>query len=329
MVTLQYQIMQYSISYKTKQFFFVLAKLGLISALAGFIYYKLTSNTSLSFSAFSKTILKNNVFSVKNLFVLSALSTCNWVLEILKWKYFVKPIKTITFKTAALQSLSALAISLLTPNRVGEYGVKALYFESRYRRKIMLITFLSNVLQLFVTLVIGSIGLYFFTTNYSFKLVFSREKLLLFLSVLLVLICIVLVLFKAFKGVSSFFKRTYYALSVFKRKQLVFGFLLSLSRYVVFSFQFYYLLTVFKLPLSYLEGMSIIASVYLIASFIPAISVLDVVVKGGVAVYLFSFVNADAFVVLSITSLMWLLNFMLPACIGCAHLVSIKSSKLL
>jgi len=57
------------------------------------------------------------------------------VFEILKWQnlvsFYQKIVsfyQKITFKSALIQSLSSLTASLITPNRIGEYGVKALYF---------------------------------------------------------------------------------------------------------------------------------------------------------------------------------------------------------
>ncbi|HLT54285.1 MAG TPA: hypothetical protein VKZ97_10350, partial [Flavobacteriaceae bacterium] len=44
--------------------------------------------------------------------------------------------------------------------------------------------------------------------------------------------------------------------------------------------------------------------------------IFDVVVKGSVAVYLFDFAGVNELVILSTTTLMWLLNFVLPSVFG-------------
>ena len=70
--------------------------------------------------------------------------------------------------------------------------------------------------------------------------------------------------------------------------------------------------------------MILISSMYLLASVIPSISVFDVVIKGSIAVYLFGFVNFNAFSVLTIITLMWLLNFVIPSILGSYYVLNFK-----
>jgi hypothetical protein len=55
---------------------------------------------------------------------------------------------------------------------------------------------------------------------------------------------------------------------------------------------------------------------YLLASIIPSIFAFDVVVKGSVAVYLFGFMGVNAVTILSIVTLMWVFNFVIPSVFG-------------
>jgi len=87
------------------------------------------------------------------------------------------------------------------------------------------------------------------------------------------------------------------------------------------------LLLIFGTELSYYEAMIIITSMYLFVSMIPTIFVFDVVVKGGVALYLFNFVGVDNLTILSITMLMWLLNFVLPSVIGSYYVLNFDFQK--
>jgi len=50
----------------------------------------------------------------------------------------------------------------------------------------------------------------------------------------------------------------------------------------------------------------------------------DVVLKGTVAIWVFSFYNLEPLTVLSITSIMWILNFVLPAIIGSYFVLTFK-----
>ena len=125
-----YKALHNAFSYKTKQFFFVLIKLSIVVGAFYFIYNKLVNNASLDFLDFVTFLNENNVFLTKNIVFLLFLSSFNWFLEILKWQKLASFCKKTNFKEAAIQSLASLTVSLITPNRIGEYGAKALYFEN-------------------------------------------------------------------------------------------------------------------------------------------------------------------------------------------------------
>ena len=110
----------------------------------------------------------------------------------------------------------------------------------------------------------------------------------------------------------------------FPKKKLVKGFIFSLIRFLIFSFQFYFLLQIFKVELSYLEAMTLITSMYLIVSIIPSIFIFDVIVKGSVAVYLFSIAGVNELIILCIITLMWILNFVIPSLIGSYYVLRFK-----
>ena len=76
--------MFYSLSYKAKQFFFVLIKLSIVVGAFYFIYTKLAKNPELSFNDFAGFLIENDVFSTKNILFLLFLSVLNLLLEILK-----------------------------------------------------------------------------------------------------------------------------------------------------------------------------------------------------------------------------------------------------
>jgi uncharacterized membrane protein YbhN (UPF0104 family) len=327
MVTLQLQNMQYYLSYKSKQFFVVLIKLSIIISASYFVYYKLTQDSRLSWPLFLDFVSKNNIFSFKNLFVLFLLSFCNWFLEILKWKYFANAIHNTSFKSALAQSLGALTASLFTPNRIGEYGAKAMYFTAPHRKKIMFATLLSHLLQMSVTLILGCLGLYSFIQHYALSL--NSTKLVSAAIAIVLLSLGGFIFLKTNRFTWPLQTRIAKALKHFSKSLLVIGFLLSLTRYMVFSFQFYSLLVFFKIELSYWESMSLITTSYLISSLIPTIFIFDVVLKGSVAVFLFTFAQVNELVVLSITTLMWSFNFVLPSIVGCFYVITFTPPKAL
>lgn len=305
-----------TVPYKTKQFFFVLIKISIVVAAFYFIYQKLAQNSDLKFSVFTELLTKNTLFSLKNGIILAFLSFFNWFFEIVKWQQLVTPIQNISFKNALEQTLGALTASLFTPNRIGEYGAKAMYFTKDYRKRILLITLIGNLIQMGVTVLFGCVGIYFFMKE--FQVVLNVSNMLKILIIGLIVIAIIVFFIRktkwsikgfSFEKISTFIKN--YPMNI-----MVYGLVLSLLRYFIFSFQFYYLLTLFGIEISYLQAMMLVTSMYLLASIIPSIFAFDVVVKGSVAVYLFGFMDVNAVTVLCIVTLMWVFNFVIPSVFG-------------
>ena len=117
-----------NLSHKSKQFFWLLIKLSIVVGCGYFIYQKLLENDQLQFSDFWQILMKNEAFSSKNILFLFVFTFFNWFFEVLKWKELVSFVKKISFSEALKQSLASLTTSLITPNRIGEYGAKAMYF---------------------------------------------------------------------------------------------------------------------------------------------------------------------------------------------------------
>ncbi len=311
-----------ALSYKSKQFFFVLIKISIVLIAFYFIYQKLINNTD-----FIDFLTQKKTFSFKNMLFLLLLSGFNWYFEILKWQTLVTPLKRIGVIESLEQSLGALTASLFTPNRIGEYGAKAIYYPKTYRKHIVLINLISNLLQQSVTVILGVIGLTLFILKYHID-VFYMKWVLWLLIILAILVLAVILLRKS----KYFLKWIYFEkiktfLLTYPKKTITYGFGFSLLRYLLFSFQFYYLLTIFGIEISYLEAMSAITSMYILASAIPTIFIFDAVVKGSVAVFLFAFIGVNSITILSIVGIMWLFNFALPGIIGSYFVLKFKFPK--
>jgi hypothetical protein len=316
-----------TIPHKTKQFFFVLIKLSIVAGAAYFIYQKLTNNEDIDFSNFIQFLTKTDAFSTKNIFLLLFLTSFNWFFEILKWKNLVCLVKQISFFEALKQSLAAHTASLFTPNRIGDYGAKAIYYKRHLRKRILLLNLISNMAQMSVTMLFGIIGFSIFITKYNVNI--SYFNLLRYITLVVIIISIFTF------GVSNK-KFNIKGFSISKIKSFIKGIpskihfkngLFSIIRYIIFSFQFYFLLHIFGAELSYYDAMIIITSMYLFVSVIPTIFVFDVVVKGSVALYLFNFIGIESLTVLSIIMLMWLLNFVLPSVFGSFYVLNFNFNK--
>lgn len=257
--------------------------------------------------------------------LLILLSLINWWLEILKWKTLVSSVSNISILQASKQSLASLTASLLTPNRIGEYGAKAIYYSKDYRPKILFLNFLANTSQLLMTILFGLAGLLILGNLFpipapTLKVIPSA------LGVLIISVFILVVFqkiwFPYFRKIKLSFKRISYQI---KKEAFVFASL----RYLVFSHQFYVFLLFFEVDLHYNIAMPLIFSMYLISSLIPGFVLFDWLVKGSVAVTLFTVFGVNDILILSVTASMWILNFAIPAVIGSYYVLTFDSKKMI
>ena len=312
------------LSYKSKQFFWLIIKLSIVIGCIYFIWQKLTTNKEFHFFEFYENLTKNDVFSLKNSILLLFLTLFNWILEIYKWHSLSNFVKKTSFFEATKQSLSSLTTSLITPNRIGEYGAKALYFEKQLRKQILGLNLVGNFHQMLMTLFFGIIGFIYFVYQNNVSLDYHR--------ILRFLILVVIVIASFFFGAKHFKYRGYsfekakiFINRISTKLNMKIGFI-SLLRFLVFSHQFYYLLLIFNIDISYINAISAITSMYFISSIIPMLSMFDVVLKGTVAIWIFSYYNTVPLNILSITTLMWVLNFVLPAILGSYFVLTFKPS---
>ncbi len=301
----------YNILQKYNSAFILLGKLLIVGVAYYFISQKIRNNDLIANTQFLTDLSKNVLDNSYVLFVIFLFTFSNWFLEIIKWKSLVSSINKISFFEASKQSLSSLTASLLTPNRIGEYGAKAIYYPKNERYKILFLNFLANFNQMLVTLLFGAFGLFFLITFLPFTIELSALQMIgAFMFFVLIL------LFSLNRKGKLYLKKIADQLENISTKIHFRNFYFSVLRYLIFSHQFYFLLFIFGADLDYISAMPIIFTMYLLASIIPSFVVFDWLIKGSVAVSLFSIFQINEIVILSITSVMWLANFAFPSLIG-------------
>lgn len=302
-------------------------KLFIVIACGYFVYNKLTKNSQLSFSDFYSNSTKTTLFSLKNIGFLTILSGFNWFFEIIKWKTLVSFCKKIDFKFAATQSLASLTTSLITPNRIGEYGAKAIYFDKKFRKKILVLNLVGNLFQLATTLFFGFIGFTFFLFQFNIDL--PVKPLILISSLLVITFILSWVLYqKDFKIKGYSLKSLFNFVRKIQNSIKVKAAIYSVIRYLIFSHQFYFLLLLFHLEITYTEAMVSIFCMYFLSSIIPMLSIFDVLIKGSVAIWVFSFFNCNEASILSVVLIMWLFNFVLPSIAGSYFVLTFNTDKI-
>ena len=306
----------YIILHKYKAYLILLIKLLIVFGAFYFMYQKIITNSILTFEQlkhqFSILFLNNGWL----LILLLLFTDANWLLEILKWKILASIEKKITFFEAFEQSFASLTASIITPNRIGEYGAKALFFKSEKRKNIMGLNLIGNLSQLAVTIFFGCIGIIYFLMNYSPKI----PKINIQNSIILVLFLFILIYFRKKLKLS----KVKIFLNKISKKTYITVVILSILRYLIFTHQFYFLLELLGADIDYFAALPLILSMYFIASILPSLTIFDWVIKGSVAIFLFGFVQVNALTIVTITTLMYVLNFAIPALFGSIFVLNFK-----
>jgi hypothetical protein len=248
---------------------------------------------------------KFSVLKIMNLIVvLLIFSALNWFGEIKKWQGLVE---NISFYSSAQQSFIAHGLSLFTPQKLGEYGGKCLFYSKADRYKIISLTAVGHISQLAATLCFGMLGsmILFSELNIFQILTLKWSWVLLIVAVLFML-----------KPIRCHFNKILDDLKKVKMLKFIGALKWSFFRYLCFAHQFYFLLIIFQMDIGYLTAMSAIGMIYLVASILPIFSIADALVKGSIALSLFGLIGFTETSILVIVLLMWINNVMLPAFLG-------------
>lgn len=300
---------------KSKQFLTATAKLLVIGLAFYFIDTRLAEN---DWELFSEKL--NNNFSLLSLAFLLILAFYNRYLEILKWQNLVSYVMPISLAESTKQVMGALTASIFTPNGIGEYGAKAMFFEKQYTRKIIFLNLLCNGIQMIITIVLGIAGLIYFNLQYN---IVSAKVVLVILLIGSLVMAMAFVLRKIKVKGYSFEKVSRKVREIPQRLHRK-NFILAACRYLIFSHQYYFILKIFNVELPYLVVMATICSVYFLASSLPTFQFLDFAVKGSVSVYFFGLLGVNEWIPIFATTLIWMLNVVLPVAIGSYYVITFK-----
>jgi uncharacterized membrane protein YbhN (UPF0104 family) len=248
----------------------------------------------------------------------------NWSLEARKWQLLIKPYEYISFFTALKSIFSGVTISIFTPNRVGEFAGRIFYLQETNKVQASVKSFIGSALQLMVTIIIGMVGLVMYYNKQSNSLPFFNNMNYqnMVYGFLFLIIVITLLFFFLYKKKNTYLTNLKLLIKdalVVKKKTLLLIFLLSVLRYAIFTIQYYLILVVLKVDIDFITACMLIAIVFFIIAAVPTFAFTEIVVRGAVAVSVFSLIQVDTFIIVSASLLLWIINLALPALIGSVY----------
>ncbi len=259
----------------------------------------------------------------------------NLLLESYKWQLLMAKMEKINLWQAFKAVLTGISVSMFLPNRMGDYLGRVFVLKKADRLQATLSTVLGSVAQLLTTLLFGAGSLIILLPrwlNTSNSLNQWAYAGLIFGIVLLALLMVFSFLnFSVFTYVlqklsgRAYNKIAHYAVvfSWYDMKELLQVLLISILRYLVFSFQFYLLLHLLKVPVNYFHAMVLIGLIYLLMTIIPTVALSEIGVRGSVSLYVFGLFFGSSVLseslsqqIVTASSALWLFNLALPALLG-------------
>ena len=263
----------------------------------------------------------------------------NWGLEAFKWQLLLNPLERLSFTNAFKSVLAGCSITMLTPNRVGEYGGRILYVKEENRLNAIPLTILGSVSQLFITVLMGSLGLiylkYFSQDAQLFNsLPAYTEDILLYIStsaaVFLILIYLrVGLLVRLLKNIKWLKKISAHIilLNTFSRKQLLRILFLSFLRYMVFILQFIILLQIMQVQISFFTCFRSLTVFYLVMAVAPTIGFTELPIRAAASLEILQSYSNNLLGIQAASLGIWIINLVIPAIIGSLLIFGIKILK--
>ncbi len=256
----------------------------------------------------------------------------------------MRKLERISIYTALKGVLAGISVSMIMPNRIGDYLGRVFILKKADRFQAVLATILGSLAQLLTTIIIGLIGVILFIPDYFNINIVLNYWIYIGIIMGVVITIVVLVFFylnfSVFSVIIKKISGKYYdkiqrysnVFSWYNQKELMNVLLLSIFRYLIFSMQFYLLLKVFGVGIDYPVAMMLISIVYLVMAIIPTVALTEIGVRGSVSLYIFKqyFDTLDKWQpevslgVLSASSFLWLCNLILPAILGAGFVFSLK-----
>lgn len=261
----------------------------------------------------------------------------NWGIESWKWKISLKPLEEISYTKAFRSVLSGCSVTMLTPNRIGEYGGRILYLKEENRLTAISITILGSMSQLLVTLSVGSLAVLLisygtFVSITDTTWVVSRALLIIGL----ISAGVLALLYFRINALVKFLPRLLFArnfvkhltvLMGFRRKLLLRILFLSFLRYNIFILQYIIMLHVMKVNVPYVECFLLVSVFYLVMAIAPTAGFIELPVRAMASVQLFSLFSSNALGIQAAALAIWLINLVIPAIMGSLMIFGIKIMK--
>jgi hypothetical protein len=187
-------------------------------------------------------------------------------------------------------------------------------------------TLLGEIAQTFATLIIGgygAVGLYIHLHPIPFEYCVWAYLLLTVVNIGLVILFLNIHLLQKINRWEKI--RPYVNIATdYTKPELLQLLFFSGLRFLVFTFQYYLLLHIFGIHLSFTGWAMSVLTIYIVESFAPSFIVIQLGVRGALALYFIGFFTTNTVGILLSAYTLWIINLMIPGIIGLYFLLTHK-----
>ncbi len=259
-----------------------------------------------------------------------ALMLVNIALETGKWQILAGSAEALTFRQSLTSYLAGIAISIVTPNRLGEYPGRILYLKRKNTFRLISVSILGSFAQLLTIFIYGTAALIYYNIAHPG----IWEKVLLAGSVVMMLILALcywhfeswLPLLSKIKWLQKYKIYGQLMMRFTPKEQLTILFI-SLLRFAVFTVQYLVLLRWMNVIVPPTDGFFLSALFFWTIAVVPSIALAELGIRGQVGLYLFATFSVNAIGILSATIGLWFINLIVPAIVGSILLLRMRVFK--
>ncbi|HRN58196.1 MAG TPA: lysylphosphatidylglycerol synthase domain-containing protein, partial [Agriterribacter sp.] len=242
----------------------------------------------------------------------------NWLIEARKWKILLHPLEPVSMRHSLKAVLAGLAFGFGTPNRIGEYGGRALYISEGKRISSLSLTVVGSFSQLLITLLFGSLGILIMATGnagWTFVMYTGVLAVTAFCTCLYFRLGWVVSMARKLKLPGKWLQHfmILHTVSVTILLRVLF---LSGIRYLVFLCQYILLLEVMQVHAGWWNAFWLISVLYLILAFVPTMALLELGIRGKAGILLFQTFSTNTVGIYAASTGIWFVNLVLPALAG-------------
>lgn len=261
----------------------------------------------------------------------------NWLMEAFKWRYFMQRYESISLGKAFAAVMAGVTFSLITPNRIGEFGGRLLFVQRVHLWKSISSNAVGGAAQYLVLLTGGLIGAGWLAARlWTPQFWWPGLALAAYLCLALFYYFYfhpgrVLPVLKRLTQIKWFSSAASGLQLVEQLRTRDLWIILNWSgiRYLIYSTQYYFMLRYFGIETGVWAAFSGISFIFMIQTVLPVPAFAGLLLRGNLAVFVWTHFGAQEISSLAATFLLWIINLILPALVGTFLMFTVNISKTL